>query len=152
MTDSILKKHRSWNMSRIKSVDTKPELIVRRSLFKLGFRFRLNGEVAKKYYPKGKLPGSPDIVLAKYKTVIFVHGCFWHHHSGCKKANWPKSNKEYWIPKIKNNIIRDTENIAELKELGWKVWIIWECEITEKILIKRINKIVNNMNNRVNCE
>jgi len=145
MTDSISKKHRSWNMSRIKSVNTKPEVIVRSILFKLGFRFRLNGKVSKKYSAKGKLPGKPDIVLAKYKTVIFVHGCFWHHHQGCKRATWPKSNKEYWIPKIENNIIRDKENIKKIEKLGWKIYIIWECEINGNKLMKRINNIIHDM-------
>ena len=131
MTDHISKEHRSWNMSRIKSSDTKPERIVRSLLHRMGYRFRLNGKISKKYYQKGVLPGKPDIVMAGYKTVIFVHGCFWHHHQNCKKANLPKSNKEYWIPKINKNVNRDKMHIKELKKNGWKVLVIWECEISK---------------------
>lgn len=134
-------------MSRIRSANTKPEIIVRSALFKLGFRFRLSGKVSEKYCPNGCLPGKPDIVLAKYKTVIFVHGCFWHHHAGCKRASWPKSNKEYWIPKIKINIIRDRKNIKELKKMKWNVEIIWECETKEKRLEQKLDKIIKRMNN-----
>ncbi len=148
MTDKISQRQRSWNMSRIRSANTKPEMIARSTLFKLGFRFRLNGKAPKKYFTKRKLPGKPDIVLAKYKTVIFVHGCFWHHHEGCKRATWPKTNKEYWIPKIKNNVIRDKENIKTLNKLGWKVFIIWECEISDKKFMQRINIIINEMRKR----
>lgn len=149
MTDHISKKQRSWNMSRIKSANTKPEIIVRSTLFKLGFRFRLNGKVSKKHFAEGKLPGKPDIVLAKYRTVILIHGCFWHHHEGCKRASWPKTNKEYWIPKIKNNVKRDKENIKELKKLGWKVYIIWECEIRGEKFMPIINVIIKEMKKRV---
>ena len=131
------------------TANTKPEIIVRSILFKLGFRFRLNGKVSKKYMAKGKLPGKPDIVLAKYKTVIFVNGCFWHHHEGCKRATWPKTNKDYWVPKIKKNITRDKENIEKLEKLGWNVYIIWECEINDKKLVPKVNIIVNEMNKRV---
>jgi DNA mismatch endonuclease (patch repair protein) len=150
MVDHISNEYRSWNMSRIKSVNTTPEKIVRSALFKAGLRFRLNGKVSIKYHPNGKLPGKPDIILAKYSTVLFVHGCFWHHHYGCKRANWPKSNKEYWIPKIKKNMIRDKENINRLRKIGWNVEIIWECETKKKnfkqIINKLIKKIVNGLN------
>ena len=129
MTDHISKTHRSWNMKQIKSINTKPEIIVRKILFKNGFRFRLNGHCSKKNHSKKILPGKPDIVLAKYKSVIFVHGCFWHHHKGCKRASWPKSNKNYWIPKIKNNIKRDKSIRNILQSLGWNVLVVWECEI-----------------------
>jgi len=127
--DRITAEHRSWNMSRIKSRDTKPEILVRSILHNLGFRFRLNGVVSKKIYPKGILPGKPDIVLIKYKTIIFVHGCFWHQHEGCNRANIPKSNEEYWIPKLLKNKQRDLAHYDLLNQLGWKVIVIWECEL-----------------------
>ena len=120
--DKITKEHRSWNMSRIKSKNTKPEMLVRSFLHNHGYRFRLH---------VNKLPGKPDIVLKKYKTVIFVHGCFWHRHLGCKYAYAPKSNQQKWMKKFKKNVERDKRNIGKLKELGWKVIILWECEIEE---------------------
>ncbi len=123
MADKISQLHRSWVMSRVKGRNTKPELIARSLLHQLGYRFTVNG-------PKNrKLPGKPDIVLPKYKTVIFVHGCFWHRHPGCKHATTPKSNTEYWVSKFKRNIERDRANVETLKELGWQVFIIWECEL-----------------------
>lgn len=110
---------RSQVMSRIRSKDTKPEKIIRSILHKLGFRFRIN---------RKDLPGKPDIVLPKYRTVIFVHGCFWHQHEGCKIASKPKSNSEYWKTKFIKNIERDKKNQEELKLMGYRVIIIWECE------------------------
>jgi DNA mismatch endonuclease (patch repair protein) len=140
--DRISKEHRSWNMSRIKGKDTKPELIVRSILHKMGYRFRLNGKVSKKYHPKGVLPGKPDIVLAKYKTVIFVHGCFWHQHEGCMKSHIPKSNTEYWKKKLEKNVKRDIDVMNELTAIGMNSLVIWECELsnTKKIqnLVKKI--------------
>jgi DNA mismatch endonuclease (patch repair protein) len=127
--DKITAEHRSWNMSRIRSRDTKPEVLVRSILHNMGFRFRLNGVVSKKIYSKGILPGKPDIVLIKYKTIIFVHGCFWHQHEGCNRANIPKSNQEYWIPKLLKNKERDLALYDLLNQLGWKVIVIWECEL-----------------------
>ena len=88
--------------------------------------------------------------LKKYKTIIFINGCFWHHHSGCPRAKWPKSNTEYWIPKIEKNIIRDKDNIRELKKLGWNVEIIWECETNVKELKEKLIKITKKMNTRLN--
>ncbi len=128
MADTISKEHRSWNMSRIRSKNTKPEIVVRSKLHRMGFRFRLQGKVSKKKHPKGVLPGKPDIVLAKYKTAIFVHGCFWHQHEGCERATVPKSNEVYWSNKLKSNILRDNQNELTLRALGWQVIIIWECE------------------------
>ena len=127
MADTISKKHRSWNMSRIRSKDTTPEMRVRSALHREGYRFRLHNE---------NLPGRPDLVLKKLKTAIFVHGCFWHHHRKCKRANLPKSNRNYWLPKIHGNIERDKECRKALKKSGWKVIIIWECQTKdpEKIL------------------
>ncbi len=121
--DNHTKESRSYNMSRIRSTDSKPEEIVRKFLFSSGFRYRKNVK---------KLPGCPDIVLTKYKTVIFVNGCFWHHHD-CPRFVWPSSNTDYWETKIKNNVIRDQKNYAILKEMGWKVIIIWECELKSAV-------------------
>jgi DNA mismatch endonuclease, patch repair protein len=129
MTDKISEEHRSWNMSRIKSRNTKPEILVCSLLHRMGFRFRLHGKVSKKYHPKGVLPGKPDVVLVKYKTVIFVHGCFWHMHEGCKDATIPKTRTEWWLSKLNSNVERDNKNIKELKNTGWKIIIVWECEI-----------------------
>ena len=122
MVDSLTKEKRSWNMSRIKSRDTKPELIVRSLLHRMGYRFRLH---------KKDLSGKPDIVLPKYKTVIFVHGCYWHRHPGCKYAYNPKSKKDFWQNKFNQNVKRDKINQAQLKEMGWKVIIVWECELRD---------------------
>ena len=113
---------RSWNMSRILSENTTPERTVRSLIHKLGYRFRIH---------KKNLPGSPDIVLKKYSSVIFVHGCFWHQHPGCKFAYKPASHISYWEPKLKRNIERDHENQIHLQELGWHVIIVWECELKE---------------------
>ena len=110
---------RSYNMSHIRSTDTKPEEQVRKYLFSKGFRYRKNDR---------KLPGKPDIVLSKYRTVIFVNGCFWHHHN-CRYFVWPKSNVQFWREKIDRNEERDRKNIRELQEMGWKVIVIWECEL-----------------------
>ena len=106
-------------MSRIRSKDTKPEKIIRSILHKLGFRFRIN---------RKDLPGKPDIILPKYKTVIFVHGCFWHQHEGCKIASKPKSNSEFWQKKFSLNIERDRKNQEKLQLMGYRVITIWECE------------------------
>ena len=114
------KKTRSYNMSQIKGKNTKPEELVRKYLFSQGFRYRKNDK---------KLPGSPDIVLPKYKTVIFINGCFWHGHEGCKYFVWPKSNEEFWKNKIETNIARDKKKIAALEQLGWKAIVVWECQL-----------------------
>ena len=129
------KEVRSYNMSRIKGKDTKPEETVRKYLFSQGFRYRKNDK---------KLPGTPDIVLPKYKTVIFVNGCFWHGHEGCKYFVWPKNNAEFWHKKIRDNILRDQKKVQALDLLGWKVIVVWECKIksdkenTLKNLMKEI--------------
>jgi DNA mismatch endonuclease, patch repair protein len=128
MMDQLTKEERSRNMAAIKSVDTKPEWIVRRLLFSLGYRYRLHDK---------KLPGKPDIVLPKYKTIIFIHGCFWHRHEGCRRANLPKSNRNYWLPKIERNVQRDADNETKLKKLGWKVITIWECQIKDSEWLKQ---------------
>jgi len=128
MADHLSKERRSWNMSRIKSANTKPEIVVRKLLHSMGFRFRLNGRVSKRTHPKGILPGKPDIVLAGYKTVIFVHGCFWHRHENCKDATVPKTRKEWWLEKLNRNVERDKIAREQLNLLGWKVIVVWECE------------------------
>lgn len=128
--DNLSKDKRSWNMSRIKSKDTKPELRVRSLLHRQGFRFRLH---------RKDLPGKPDIVLPKYKTVIFVHGCFWHRHEGCSLAYSPKSREEFWKNKFQKNIFNDQGNIRLLRESGWQVNVIWECETRD---INKLNEII----------
>lgn len=120
MTDRITKEQRSRNMSAIRSCDTKPEMLVRKYLHSQGFRYGLHNH---------KLPGSPDIVLRKYKTVIFINGCFWHGHKGCKYFRLPKSNIEFWQTKIERNRQRDIETIEALKAKSWRVITIWECEL-----------------------
>jgi len=120
MSDVHSPQQRSFNMSRIRGRDTKPELLVRSHLHRLGFRFRLNVR---------ELPGKPDIVLPKYRTVVFVHGCFWHRHPGCRYATIPKHNAEFWEKKFKRTQERDSEAEKKLKTLGWGVQILWECSI-----------------------
>jgi len=135
MADHLTSKKRSWNMSLIRSANTAPEIIVRKMLYSFGFRFRLH---------KKDLPGKPDIVLKKYKTVIFVHGCFWHQHKRCKRSNIPKSNRSYWKPKLNRNIKRDSRHKADLKKIGWRTITIWECETkTIEKLRKKLVKALN---------
>ena len=122
MNSEVLHKvseQRSRNMSAIKSKNTKPEIAVRKVLHSMGYRFRLHSK---------DLPGSPDIVLPKYKTVIFVHGCFWHRHKNCKYATTPKTREEFWNNKFKSNIERDLEIHEKIKNLNWRSVVIWECE------------------------
>ncbi len=132
---------RSQVMSRIRSKDTKPEKIIRSILHKLGFRFRIN---------RKDLPGKPDIVLPKYRIVIFVHGCFWHQHEGCPRSKKPTSNAQYWNPKLKNNVLRDEKNILELEESGWRVFILWECQIKNLVknpdLLAKMLETIDNKN------
>lgn len=120
MADRISSEHRSWNMSRIKGRDTKPELQLRSALHKAGFRFRLH---------VSKLPGTPDLVLPGYRSVIFVHGCFWHRHHGCRNASIPSNRREFWMEKLESNVNRDAKNSAVLIAAGWKVFTVWECEL-----------------------
>ena len=122
MADVFSKEERSRVMRRVKSADTKPEMRVRRWLHAQGFRFRLH---------RKDLPGKPDIVLRKYKTVVFVHGCFWHGHPGCKASALPASNREYWERKIGRNVERDGRNQRLLEELGWRVIVVWECKLRD---------------------
>ena len=116
--DIVSSKKRSQMMFSIKHKNTKPELVIRKIIFNLGFRYRLNQKIGKT---------KPDIVLKKWNLCIFVHGCFWHQHQNCKISSKPKSNADFWNHKLKSNVIRDQKNITELKELGWNVGVIWEC-------------------------
>ena len=127
------KKTRSYNMSQIKGKNTKPEEMVRKYLFAQGFRYRKNDK---------KLPGTPDIVLPKYKTVLFVNGCFWHGHKGCKYFVWPKSNPDFWKKKIETNISRDLQKIKLLQSQGWRVITIWECELKPTNRDARYKKLI----------
>ena len=120
MTDVHSKETRSYNMSRIKGKDTKPEVLVRKYLFSKGLRFRKNDK---------RYPGHPDIVLPKYKTIIFVHGCFWHFHENCRYAVMPSSNVDFWKKKLNGNRLRDERNKKALTEMGWNVIVIWECQL-----------------------
>lgn len=122
MADNHSPKTRSYNMSRIRSSDTKPEEVVRKFLFSNGFRYRKNDN---------RYPGKPDIVLPKYKTVVFVNGCFWHAHEGCSCFVWPENNEEYWQKKLTNNAERDRRNYLALEQIGWKVIVLWECQLTK---------------------
>lgn len=132
MADNHTKDVRSRNMSRIRSKDTKPEEKVRKYLFSKGFRYRKNVR---------SLPGCPDIVLPKYKTVVFVNGCFWHKHD-CPRFVWPSSNEEYWKPKILKNVERDIRNQALLEEQGWQVLIVWECQLKRKLFQETMNHLI----------
>lgn len=122
MADKFSKEERSEIMSKVSSKDTKPEMLVRKYLFSKGFRYKKNVK---------SLPGAPDIVLPKYKAVIFINGCFWHHHI-CKRAKLPATRKDYWEKKIFGNVKRDSENHSKLRSLGWNVIVVWECEISSK--------------------
>ena len=135
--DNHSKEVRSYNMSRIRSTNSKPEEIVRKYLFANGFRYRKNDK---------RYPGKPDIVLPKYKTVIFVHGCFWHMHD-CGRFVWPTSNEEYWKTKIARNIERDKSNVASLKQAGWNVLVVWECELKKKCAQSRLEKLDSEIRN-----
>ena len=123
MADHLSAEKRSWNMSRIHGKDTSIEKRVRSYLFRCGFRFRKNDP---------RLPGKPDIVLPKYHTAIFVHGCFWHRHTGCKDATTPKTNVDFWMNKFQRNINNDIKHTIELESLGWRVITIWECDIENR--------------------
>jgi len=129
--DNHSKEARSKNMSRIRSTNSKPEEIVRKYLFSQGFRYRKNVRT---------LPGCPDIVLPKYKTVIFVNGCFWHKHN-CPRFVWPSSNEEYWRPKILKNVERDQVSTALLRDAGWNVIVVWECELKKKVREERLDRL-----------
>lgn len=134
--DGFSKEKRSEIMRRIRSKNTKPEEMLCKGLFRLGFRYRKND---------ARLPGKPDIVFVKYRLVVFVHGCFWHNHEGCRYAAIPKTNQEYWLPKLARNSQRDSINEAKLKERGWRVAIVWECDMRKDAAgeIKKIADLLN---------
>ncbi len=123
MADSLTAERRSWNMSRIRSRDTGPERTLRSMLHRAGFRFRLHDR---------SLPGTPDIVMKKYRAVILVHGCYWHRHEGCRNATTPSSRTEFWQEKFAATVMRDERNIEALKELGWKPIVVWECDLNKR--------------------
>ncbi len=122
MADTLTAERRSENMRRIRSKGTKPELLVRRFVHAQGFRYRLH---------VANLPGKPDLVFPKLNKVIFVHGCFWHLHKGCREGRIPESRREYWKPKLLKNVERDCSHVAALRTLGWKILVIWECELKD---------------------
>jgi len=129
--DDLTREQRHKNMSNIRSKNTKPEEKIRKELFARGFRYRKNVKT---------LPGHPDIVLPKYRTVIFVNGCFWHKHD-CGRFVWPLSNQDYWVPKINRNVERDQLNKSELEKLGWKVLTVWECSLKKKTFAETMEKL-----------
>jgi len=128
--DRLSKEHRSWNMGRIRSANTTPEIRVRSILHRLGYRFRLHSK---------ELPGRPDIVLAKWRHVVFVHGCFWHRHASCKFCSTPKSRIEFWAAKFERTVERDKAVEGKLRGMGWQVTVVWECELAdEEKLVSRL--------------
>lgn len=140
MADIHDKKTRSFNMSRIKGINTKPELIVRKFLHAKGLRFRLHDK---------RLPGKPDIVLPRYKTVVQVHGCFWHKHEGCKYFVVPKTRTEWWLKKINKTTLNDKDNEKKLKKLGWKTIIVWECELKGSKKERTLTDLYNNLTDTI---
>ena len=132
MADTITTEHRHYVMSQIHSSSTKPELRLRYALWRLGFRYLVNDK---------RLPGRPDIVLPKYNTVIFVHGCFWHGHKGCANYRIPKSNTEFWTAKVERNQARDQEVWRKLEAKGWSVIIVWECELKKSELEGTVSRV-----------
>lgn len=137
MPDRITPQQRSYNMSRIRGKATKPELLVRQWLWSHGYRYRLNVK---------SVPGKPDIVLRKYRTAIFVNGCFWHGHEGCSKYVVPKSNTEFWISKIERNKERDRKEYEALHDAGWQVIIIWECQLKKTNIEETMRKVEHSLN------
>ena len=121
MADFLTPEERSERMARIKSAHTRPEVALRKTLHNLGLRYRLNSAT---------LPGKPDLVLPRYKAVVFVHGCFWHRHQNCNIATTPKSNTSFWVDKFSKNVARDERVTSLLRSLGWRVFVVWECEVS----------------------
>jgi DNA mismatch endonuclease (patch repair protein) len=135
MADHLSSEKRSWNMSRIRSKNTTPELIVRRILTNQGLRYRLHVR---------SLPGNPDIVIRRKDTALFINGCFWHQHKNCKRSNLPKSNMAYWVPKLERNVTRQKQAFKELRKLGLRPGVVWECETKdETFLKKKLEKLLN---------
>lgn len=134
MADRITPEERSENMRKIKGKDTKPEILVRKYLFSKGYRFRKNDK---------RYPGKPDLILPKYKTAIFINGCFWHQHPGCRYAYMPKSRTEFWKAKFERNCENDQKHYSELEKMGWKVIVIWECRLAKKIFDEEMLNLEN---------
>ncbi len=128
MTDHLTKERRSWNMSRIKSKGTKPELLMKQALQQAGYRFTMHN---------GQLPGKPDFFIKKHNLIIFVHGCFWHRHKRCKIAYTPKSKKEFWLKKFAENVARDQRQLRQLRRMGYAVHVFWECQIKNTSKLKQ---------------
>ncbi len=126
--DRLTPEQRSWNMSRVRGAHTRPELAVRRILTSMGLRYRLH---------RKDLPGKPDVTFGPRRTVLFVHGCFWHMHPGCKSARLPKGNHDFWRNKLEGNAARDIRHRADLRKLGWRVIIVWECELKNPVKLGR---------------
>jgi DNA mismatch endonuclease, patch repair protein len=141
MTDSLTQERRRWNMSRIRSTDTRPEFALRSLLHRAGYRFRLR---------RRDLPGHPDIVLPRYRCVIFVHGCFWHRHPGCKRATMPATNQEKWATKFAKNQLRDAEAKSLLEAQGWRVHVVWECELMQspQTVVESLDALLRNTGKR----
>jgi DNA mismatch endonuclease (patch repair protein) len=137
MADVFSKEKRSWIMSRVKSKDSLPEMIVRRSLHAKGFRYRIHVK---------SLPGKPDIVLPRYRTIILVHGCFWHAHEHCKKFSLPKTRTDWWRRKLDINIQNDIKNEIALQKLGWEVITVWQCQLKSDKFEATINKLIKQLN------
>jgi DNA mismatch endonuclease, patch repair protein len=137
MVDVHKSQTRSYNMSRIKGKNTKPEMQVRRFLHARGFRYRLHDK---------KLPGKPDIVLTKYKTVVLINGCFWHGHINCKYYEVPKTRTDWWLNKINNTIINDQKTTLSLAKNGWKIIVIWECQLKQDKIQKTLKQLLERMN------
>jgi DNA mismatch endonuclease (patch repair protein) len=141
MVDRLTPEHRSWNMSRIRSKHTKPELIVRSALHRMGLRFRLHAK---------NLPGHPDIVLPRWRVALFVHGCFWHRHRNCHLTYTPKTRASFWNTKFRSNVDRDQTHQQALRRQGWRVAVIWECDVTDsrrlQAILQRIFQSANKKN------
>ena len=138
MVDRVTPEQRSWIMSRVSAKDTKPEIAVRSMLHRMGFRFRLHDP---------RLAGRPDIVLRRHRTAIFVHGCFWHRHRGCKKATTPETRRDFWIRKFEKNIERDRKNYDQLEVQGWRVLVIWQCELEDPVSLEdRVSRFMESGN------
>lgn len=138
MSDVLTKEQRHRCMSNVKSKNTKPEIMVRKFLFSNGYRYRVN---------RKDLPGKPDIVLPKYKTVIFINGCFWHGHPKCKYATIPATNRDFWLAKINGNVERDKLTREKLSQLGWKVIDIWQCQLKPHEKETTLNQLISNLSN-----
>ncbi|QVL50900.1 MAG: DNA mismatch endonuclease Vsr [Thiocapsa sp.] len=141
MTDRLTPAQRSRLMARVVGKDTKPEWILRSALHRLGFRYRLGG---------GGLPGRPDLILPKYRAVVFVHGCFWHHHADCKRATLPRTNASFWKEKLERNVARDAEAIAALEAAGWGVVVVWECELYRDP-VAAVSRVVAALTGELSC-